>query len=251
MATATNIIADGGFESEGSASMTLSSWTKCSYPHPVPSSTKTPVPAVSPSAVTADIVSSGSPSFTVGPTPPGTPNATVSSSPHSGTYAALLYTGAGANTVVFAPNTAAMASKAGVNGICQTFVVPTNAVLMAYVSEGGSETAATFGGQEAMIFPGPISSLATATPTTIFNDFASQAVTPSTATSGYVLRGPYTLTGPPYNLTPGSTVTLFFGAYDSSPSSRYGMYLFVDDVTLIGIPTTSQSRFQRPSFRRF
>jgi hypothetical protein len=239
---AVQALADPSFETEGAASRTFSSWVPCSYPHPNPTGTKTPLPAISPGLVTAAVVNATDPTFTVGSTPgpttTATPLAVVSSSPHTGTYAALVYTGDGGDSVTFPPATAPVVSRAGVNGICQTFTVPASAVLTAFVNEGGNEDALNYGDQEGEIFPGPISSLATTTPIPLFTDLASQYLQPSTATNGYVMKGPYTLTGAPYNLAPGSTATVFFGAYDSSPANKYGMYMFVDDVTVTGIATT-------------
>ena len=84
----------------------------------------------------------------------------------------------------------------------------------------------------------------------------SQAVNPlnATATAGgtYVERGPYAITGAPYNLAPGSTAELFIGTFDDSPSAGtlakpgFGVYMFVDNVAVIGTPLTTGALQRRP-----
>jgi hypothetical protein len=171
-----------------------------------------------------------------------TPIATVQPSAHGGTYAALTYSGTGADSAIFPPATTAVASNTngGANGICQSFTVPQNAVLNVYVNEGGYESGVPgkYGDQEATLFAG--TNLGTATPITVFQDL-NTSYPPSTATNGYVLRGPYALTGAPYNLVPGTTATLFLGTYDSEPSNKYGEFMEVDDASVVGIPETPVS----------
>ena len=204
--TATNVIVDGGFETEGAAKMTFSSWLPCSY-------LDGGTPALT-SGITADVVSATDPSFTVD----SSPVTTIATTPDTGTYAALTYTGTGANDVIFPPNTAAVASngKGGANGICQTFVVPQNAMLTMNVNEGGYESKPSYGDQEADLFVG-------------------------SNTDTYTAKGPYALTGAPYSLSAGQTVTLFIGTYDSEPDAKYGEYMLVDNVAVVGTPVTASA----------
>jgi hypothetical protein len=242
------VLSDPGFETEGAA-MAFSAWTPCSYPHPA--YTGTPVPAIT-SGITSVLVSASSPTFTVGSTPvpmttAPTPIATVQPSAHSGTYAALTYSGTGADSAIFPPATSAVASNTngGANGICQSFTVPENAVLNVYVDEGGYESgvAGKYGDQEATLFAG--TNLATATPISVFEELNTQYG--GTATNGYVLRGPYALTAAPYNLVPGTIATLFLGTYDSEPGNKYGEYMFVDDASVVGIPVIAASVRRGPA----
>jgi hypothetical protein len=222
--------------------------------HPIANGTPaaTPEPLVAASNVTADIVSAGSPSFTVGnypgPTSTSTPFATVTPAPHSGSYAALVYTGTGAVADTFAPNTAAQYSDAGVNGICQSFIVPMSGSLTAYVNEGGYETSTTstetYGDQEGDIFMGDVSSVASEQPTvSLFNELNDQKT--SGYAPSYVQKGPYDLTS--MGLVPGMTVTLMFATYDFSPSEKYGEYMFVDDVSVSGIAQAAVRRASAPA----
>ena len=247
-----NVLVDGGFESEGAADMTFSSWSKCSFIHPGTGATSSPYPAVASGLVTGDIVSASDPSFLVGPTPAATPFATVSSQPNSGTYAALTYSGTYANTTAFPPGAAQASAKAGANGICQTFVVPTDAMLTFFVNEGSSDTdtaTGTYFDQEGDIFAGAST---TGTPVSVFLDKDTQNPKATTTyVSGYQMKGPYALTASPFNFTPGQTVTLFLGTFESSSSNFYGAYAFFDDVAVSGTPlaTTSVER-RTPSFGR-
>jgi hypothetical protein len=247
------VLVDGGFETEGAAGTgftTSTAWIPCTIPQPLASGTPYPASTASPTAITADVISGSSPTFGVGPYPgvggSPTPIATVSPAPHTGTYAALTYTGGGAALQTFAPATAAKSSPKGANGICQSFTVPTNAMFTVYVNEGGYETSG--GGQEGQIFAGPLSSIATATPIALFSDFAVQGSGTPTNTNGYVLKSA-DLTMSPYasSITPGSTATIFLGTYDISPNSKYGMYMFIDDVSVFGTPVSS-SMARRRSF---
>lgn len=227
--TATNVIVDGGFETEGAAKMTFSSWLPCSY-------LDGGTPALT-SGITADVVSATDPSFTVD----SSPVTTIATTPDTGTYAALTYTGTGANDVIFPPNTAAVASngKGGANGICQTFVVPQNAMLTMNVNEGGYESKPSYGDQEADLFVGSNTS---GTPIPLFDELVTQAGQASnTATDTYTAKGPYALTGAPYSLSAGQTVTLFIGTYDSEPDAKYGEYMLVDNVAVVGTPVTASA----------
>jgi hypothetical protein len=241
------VLIDGGFEAEGAANMTFSAWTPCSYAHPYTKGTPNPVPALT-SNITDAVISASDPSFTVGKA--SAPIATVTPSANSGTYAALTYTGTGAVYAVFPPATSAAFPSPnypndGANGICQTFVVPLNAALSLYVNEGGNESTG-YGDQEAMLFAGTIADLATASPIEVFSELNVQTAA-SPAGTGWVSRGPYNITQAPYGLTPGSTATLFLGTFDGYPSSTYGEYMFVDDVSVFGTPVTAASarRFKR------
>jgi hypothetical protein len=240
--TATNVLVDPGFETEGAA-MAFSAWTQCSYPHPVASGTA--VPALT-TGITGALVSASSPTFTIGatPAPPATPLAVVQPSAHGGTYAALTYTGTGADSTVFPPATVAVKSNTagGANGICQTFVVPENAELSVYVNEGGDEST-PYGDQEATLFAG--SNLTTATPITVFQELNTQ--NSMTETNGYVLRGPYAITAAPYGLAPGTVATLFLGTFDTEPSNKYGEYMMVDDASVVGIPEGAASVRRGPA----
>jgi hypothetical protein len=233
-------LVDGGFEAEGAANMTFSSWTPCSYTHPVVGGT--PVPAIA-SGITAAVISASDPSFTVGKA--SAPTATITPAPDTGTYAALTYTGTGAVSVVFPPATApALAPgpgypNTGADGICQTFVVPQNAMLTLDVNEGGYESKVAYGDQEATLFAGTIADLNTATPIPVFDELNTQYT--SGYVASYVSRGPYALNMAPYSLAPGSTATLFLGTFDTEPSTEYGEYMFVDNVSVFGTPVTASS----------
>jgi hypothetical protein len=191
--------------------------------------------------------SSSDPSFDVGPTPAApaaspTPYAVVTFAPNSGSYAVLTYAGTEANTAIFPPNAAAMKStKAGVEGVCQSFVVPTNAMLTLYVNEGSSDTDSatnTYFDQEADLFAGDLTTVPTGTPINLFTDEDTQSPNATTSyVGGYQMKGPYALTASPYNLTPGQTVTLFLGTFESSSTNFYGAYAFFDDVAVSGTPT--------------
>jgi hypothetical protein len=198
--------------------------------------------------IAADFVSASSPPFTEGsypgPTNTSTPTATVHPSVHGGSYAALAYTGTGANAVIFAPNTAAVKSTAGENGICQTFTVPAAASLTLYVDEGGyeSNSATTiYGDQEATLFAGPMSAMASASPIPLFSELNTYEQNMS-AETGYTEKGPYALTGAPYNLAAGSTATLYIGTFDSDPSTKYGEWIEADDVSITGTTVSANAR---------
>jgi hypothetical protein len=222
----TQAIADGGFES---GMFSTSAWTACSIPHVAPSSTASPVAAVATPAIGAVVVSASSPPFQVAASPAA---ATVPAI-HSGTYAALTYSGTGAQTT-YEPN-GTKTGPAGDNGICQTFTLPTSGTLSMYVNEGDSDTGLKYADQEADI----VSS--TGTVTNLFYELNGAAYQTADAGGVYEERGPYALTAAPYNLTPGQTYTLFIGSYDSEPGAKYGVYMFVDDVSLIGTTTTSSA----------
>ncbi len=246
----TQAIADGGFET---TTFSASAWQPCSYPKAQASGT--PVPMVT-GTITADFISPSSPPFTEGaypgPSNTSTPTATVQPSVHGGTYAALAYAGTGANAVIFGPNTAAVKSTGGENGICQTFTVPTSASLTFYVDEGGYDSNSSttiYADQEATLFAGPTSALASASPIPLFSELNTYEQT-SSAETGYVEKGPYALTGAPYNLSPGSTATLYIGAYDSSPNTKYGTWIEADDVSITGITVgASSARYRAASVR--
>jgi hypothetical protein len=227
---AVEALTDTGFESGGFAG----GWTACSIPHAAPSSTATPFPAVSAAVVGAAIVSATSPSFQV----TATPNPANTPAIYAGTYSAFTYSGTGAQTAYL---NAAMSKTgpAGANGICQTFTVPTSASLTMYVNEGGSDTGLNYADQEADIVTSG------GTTTNLFfelNDPPYAGTDGATAGGTWVERGPYALTGPPYNLTPGESVTLFIGSFDSYPSAKYGVYMFVDNVTVTGFATAASSK---------
>lgn len=241
----TNVIVDGGFETEGAAHAfagATNGWAPCSYAHvnaaASPSPAPTLVPAVAATAVTADLVAAGSASFTVGATPkptatpPATPAPTVAPAVHGGSFAALTYTGTGADTSY------GKSAAKGANGICQTFVVPAAGVLTMFVNEGGDENVPD-GDQEGTLFVGGLSALAAPAPSPIPVFSELNATVPSTAASSasYVERGPYALTeAPPVGLgiASGTTVTLFLGTFDEDSSNTFGEYMFVDDVALMG-----------------
>jgi hypothetical protein len=211
-----------------------------------------------------DVVSASDPSFAVGPTPTAakpsaTPYATVTPAIESGSYAALTYSGTGANLVTFSPNTAPVPSATGLNGICQTFVVPANGVLTAYVNEGASDTNSstkTYFDQEADIFQGGLTNgVPSGSPINLFMDAATQAPTTasgdlaSTGNAGVYQLKTFNLTQSPYNLVAGQTVTVLFGTFESSPTNRYGAYMFVDQVAVSGNPTPANgmARIRHPA----
>jgi hypothetical protein len=203
---------------------------------------------VSPGLIDSTIIHSGSPTFDVGPTPnpsfsPGAspqPYAVITPSPYDGSYSALTFLG-GDVAHTYGVN---MTSTKGANGICQTFVVPTNGTLSLYVNEGGDEGFGS-GDQEATLFIGGVSALASPSPIPVFQDDTTQTAqaSPGPYTAGtWSIRGPYTLSSLNSGLTPGTTVTLFLGSYTYSTSTyKYSMYMFVDDVSVFGIPYTGMS----------
>ena len=232
---------DTGFES-GAFSSTA--WTACSIPHAVPSpspgSSATPFPVVPSASIGAAIVSPSSSPFQVAATPAAATTPTV----NSGTFAALTYSGTGAQTTY--TNMGAKTGPAGANGVCQTFTVPTSGVLSMYVNEGGSDTGLQYADQEADI----ISSSGTST--NLFyelNDPNYAGTNGATAGGTWVQKGPYNLTAAPYNLTVGQSYTLFAGSFDSDPGAKYGVYMFVDDVTLTGTAPASKARNAAPAFK--
>jgi len=199
------------------------------------------------------VIHSGSASYDVGATPKPATSAAPSPTPYAtfvpkpntangDTYAALTYTGG--QVVTAYGGASSSVSQAGANGICQTFVVPTNGVLSLYVNEGGYEFAGS-GDQEATLFIGGISALAgSPSPIPVFselNAYPSPNPSASPNLSVYQERGPYTLSTINSALTPGTTVTLFLGTYDNEPSYKYGEFMLIDDVSVIGIPYTGMS----------
>jgi hypothetical protein len=239
-----NVIVDGGFETEGAASAfagATSGWAACSYTHPNTEATSppaTPNPQIT-GKITAVLVSANSPAFTVGATPKPTatpvvtPAPTVTPAVNTGSFAALTYTGTGADTTYGK-------STNGANGVCQTFVVPASGVLSLAVKEGGDESGITFGDQEATLFKGGLTALAGAAPPSPIPVFAELNATVPTSTSSpaaYVKKGPFALTlAPPMGLglSVGTTVTLFVGTYDNGSSNTFGEYMLVDDVSVLG-----------------
>jgi hypothetical protein len=253
--TQSNVIVDGGFETEGAAGSfagATNGWSTCSYAHVDAGSnaaSPSPIPAVS-GKITANLISSTSASFTVGATPkPGstaTPAPVVTPGANGGSFAALTFTGTGADTS-FAR------SATGANGICQTFVVPASGVLSLFVNEGGDESSG-FGDQEATLFSGSQSALALAAPSPIpvFNELNANVPTATSSSAAYVKKGPFALTlAPPMGLgiAPGTTVTLFLGTFDDFPSNKFGEYMFVDDVSVMGFlpqaPTNGNALLMR------
>jgi hypothetical protein len=177
----------------------------------------------------------------------------------SDSNAALTYTGGQAVAAYYgipspAPSALiAAANLAGANGICQTFVVPVNAVLTLNVNEGGYEQAGDGDDQEATLFIGGISALSgSPSPIPVFSELnayykTSPAPNPSTSPnlSTYQPRGPYTLSTINAALTPGTTVTLFLGTYDNEPSYTYGEFMLVDDVSVFGNPVQATATTRR------
>jgi len=192
------------------------------------------------------LISASSAGFTVGYASPS-PYPTVSPRPNTGdTYAALAYTGTGADT------TFSGTSGKGANGICQTFTVPQNAVLTMNVNEGGYESSIAYGDQEAYLFMGGASALtAESSPIQLFSELNTQSYSQTPADVGnWTERGPYTLTGTNgLGLTAGQTVTLFIGTYDNGPSTHYGEYILIDDVSVLGIPLPAGTAKARPPMK--
>ena len=150
----------------------------------------------------------------------------------------MTFSGTGAQTVY--ETNGSKAGLAGANGICQTFTVPTSAVLTMYVNEGGSDTGLKYADQEADL----VSSSGVTT-----NLFLELNDPPNAGNSGYTdsggtweERGPFNLTAAPYNFTPGQSLTLFIGAFDSDPSKYYGVYVFVGEATVTGTTTPASKR---------
>jgi hypothetical protein len=240
--TPVNVLNDGGFES-GAFSATAG-WTACSiaHPGPIPTGTATPgapFPAVAPLNVGAVIVSATSASFQGS----ATPNPVTTPAILGGKFSALTYSGTTAQTA-FPVTGGGKTGPAGANGICQTFAVPAGAQLSMFVNEGGSDSGLNFADQEAELIPTTGANAGVAIPLFLelnalsFVGKAETGGTPAGQTSNaggtYVMRGPYALTGPPYNLTAGQTVQLFIGSFDSEPSSSFGVYMFVDNVLVTG-----------------
>jgi hypothetical protein len=209
-------------------------------PSPSPGSTQTPFPAVASASVGAAIVSASSAPFQVA----ATPNAATTPAIHSGTYAALTFSGTGAQTA-YENSAGAKTGPAGANGVCQTITVPTSGVLSMYVNEGGSDTGLQYADQEADL----VSSSGTST--NLFyelNDPNYAGTNGATAGGTWVQKGPYALTAAPYNLTPGQSLTLFIGSFDSDPGAKYGVYMFADDVSLTGTTATGAARVRQLPF---
>ena len=228
---ATEALSDTTFASGGFAA----GWTACSIPHAPPvGSTASPFPAVTAGSIGAVIVNPSSSPFQVTTSPSPAPATTPAV--YTGTYSALTFSGTGAQTVYGNPK----AGLAGANGICQTFTVPTSAVLSMYVNEGGSDTGLKYADQEADL----VSSSGVTTNLFLeLNDPPNFPGTGATSPGGsWVERGPFALTGPPYNFTPGQSLTLFIGSFDSSPSYYYGVYMFVGEATVTGTTTPASTR---------
>ncbi len=230
---ATEALSDTTFASGGFTA----GWTACSIPHAPPvGSTATPFPAVPAGSIGAAIVSPSSSPFQVTTSPSPAPATTPAI--YTGTYSALTFSGTGAQTVY--ETNGSKAGLAGANGICQTFTVPTSAVLTMYVNEGGSDTGLKYADQEADL----VSSSGVTT-----NLFLELNDPPNAGNSGYTdsggtweERGPFNLTAAPYNFTPGQSLTLFIGAFDSDPSKYYGVYVFVGEATVTGTTTPASKR---------
>lgn len=235
---ATEALSDTGFESGAFGN----GWTACSIPHAPPvGSTATPFPAVASGSVGAAIVSASSPPFQVAATPAPATTPAI----YAGTFSALTFSGTGAQTAYPAAG-GGKTGPAGANGICQTFTVPTSAVLTMFVNEGGSDTGLKYADQEADI----ISSGGTNTNLFLeLNDPPYAGTGTATAGGTWVQRGPYNLTASPYNFTPGASVMLFIGSFDSDPAAKYGVYMFVDNVTVTGTTVAPAARL-RPSMHR-
>ncbi|HTV74742.1 MAG TPA: hypothetical protein VME66_13680 [Candidatus Acidoferrales bacterium] len=220
-------LTDTGFESGGFSD----GWTACSIPHVAPSSTASPFATVAPASIGAVIVSATSSPFQVA----ATPNPATTPAVYAGTYSALTFSGTGAQTTYA---TTGKLGPAGANGVCQTFTVPTDAVLTMYVNEGGSDSGLNYADQQADI----ISTGGVDTNLFFELDAASYSGTGTPPAGGaWAIRGPYDLTSAPYNLTPGQSATLFIGSFDSDPAAKYGVYMFVDNVTITGFSTSSSS----------
>jgi hypothetical protein len=248
-ASPNNALKDGDFES-GTFSATAG-WSACSIAHPNVTSTAVPSPTPFPAIATAATIGALYASATTAPFQ-GNPTPLPSTTPaiFAGKFAALTYAGTAAQTV-FEPTPGTKTGPAGANGICQTVTVPTGASLTMYVNEGGTDTGLGFADQEADVIPTTGANAGTVIPLFLeLNDpkFAGSAETggtPAGQTSAaggtYVQKGPYALTGAPYNLAVGQTVQLFIGTFDSAPSTTFGVYMFVDDVNLTGpsVPASS------------
>jgi len=270
---AVNVLADPGFETEGAAGAfnPANGWSPCSIPQPAIGSTATtpptPIPAVTPPTAIGAILTSatafiapGSPTSFNGndqiSTPPGSSDSSpvpVAPAVHGGSYAALTYVG-GQEGELFTDAPSTETGLKGSNGICQTFAVPTGAALTLWVNEGGTESGLDDGAQEAYLIPQPSGTLI---PVFIeLNDTnhdvygaapgagATSAPNPATQGGTYVEHGPYMLTAAPYNLTVGESVELFIGTEDMDPEfepvggtrSGFGVFMFVDDVSVFGVP---------------
>ncbi len=231
----------------------------CSYAHPdyapnAPNPPPTPYPSaapiaqVSPGLISSTIITTGSSTFVVGSTPnpansPGAspqPYAVITPTPYDGSYSALTFLGGDVAHVYGVGHT----STKGANGICQTFVVPTNGVLSLYVNEGGDEGFGS-GDQEATLFVGGVTALNNPSPIPVFQDDNIQP-SPAPAAGVWIQKGPYTLSTLNSALTPGTTVTLFLGSYTYSTSSyKFSEYMFVDDVSVSGIPLSGTAATKR------
>lgn len=124
-----------------------------------------------------------------------------SSSPHSGSYDALV------GNLSSAPG-----EEYGMDGVCQTVTVPTGGQLSVWVNEGTSETSTSTSDQEADLLDASGNVI-----TTLYSENGN--------TNGYVQ---YTFDLSSYA---GQSVTLFFGIYGSGSSSDYN-FVYVDDVAL-------------------
>ena len=124
-----------------------------------------------------------------------------SSNPHSGSYDALI-----GNT------SANPGEEYGLDGVCQTVMVPASGQLSVWVNESTSETSTSSGDQEADIMDA--------------NGNITQTLYAENGnTNGYVQKS--------FDLSSlaGTSVTLFFGIYGSGSATDYND-VYVDDVSL-------------------
>jgi hypothetical protein len=225
-ATPGNVLNDGGFES-GTFSATAG-WTACSIAHPNAASTAVPSPTPFPvianaASIGAIIASASSAPFQGNPTPaPATTPAIL-----TGKFAALTFSGTPAQTT-FESVPGTKSGTNGASGICQTVAIPAGAQLSMFVNEGGTDSGLSFADQEADIIP--TTGANAGVPIRLFAELNEAGSGGGT----YTMKGPYALTGAPYNLIAGQSVQLFIGSFDSSPSATFGVYMFVDNVILTG-----------------
>jgi hypothetical protein len=197
----TNLIQDPGFETEGAAGAYASNstgWTPCSDPQetPTPGATLAPAPTLQSAVV------------------------------HSGSYAALTGATLGVTTSPHEPR--------GAQGICQTVTLSSTPYLTLWVEEGGNDGSAYIRQEATVLVNGG------ATEVPLFQDYTCTGkangqsfdnCTGSDQPIQWVQKGPYTTQLQPYA---GQTVTLFIGVWASaySSSKSYGVYMYVDDVTM-------------------
>jgi hypothetical protein len=274
-----NVIADPSFATEGAAGAfnPVTGWSACSIPQPaVGSSSPMPASTSPPGAVlssTTNFIYAGSPTSFTGndqiSSPPGASDASPSPVPamtyNGDAYSALTYTGGEAGELF--SNGTNYSGETGANGICQTFTVPTGATFSVEVWEGGTETGVAYGAQEAYLLPQPSGSpipLFVELNDTYYSNYgtapgagAVNAVNPQTeggVQTGWIEKGPYTITAAPYNLTAGQSVELFIGTEDNYPElekvgatkAGYGEFMFIDNVDVNGIPVTPAAKARHP-----